>query len=65
MASLNKYVSDPSRSGLATSMFSVVSNLGVALIPGYLGGLFAGGGEAGLTCVGIVELLAFILSFFI
>ncbi len=65
MASLNKYVNDPSRSGLATSMFSVVSNLGVALIPGYLGGLFVGGGEAGLAFVGVVEALAFILSFFI
>ncbi|WP_054837269.1 MFS transporter [Metallosphaera hakonensis] len=64
LASLNKFVSDPSRSGLATSMFSVVSNLGVALIPGYLGGLFVQG-EPGIIFVGTVEAVAFILSFFL
>lgn len=42
LASTVKYVADPTQAGLATSMFSVVSNLGVAVIPTVLGPLLVG-----------------------
>ncbi len=61
------YVSEPAMAGLATSLFSVVSNLGVAFIPVFLGGLFSDIStipEGAVIVIGI-EVVAGVLSFFL
>ena len=65
LASTTKYVSDPAQAGFATSMYSVLTNLGVAFIPVFLGPLFQSISLVGLA-VGVViavEFVAFVLSF--
>ncbi len=65
LASTTKYVSDPAQAGFATSMYSVLTNLGVALIPVFLGPLFESISLVWFA-VGIViaiEFVAFVLSF--
>ncbi|MGC8538183.1 MAG: MFS transporter [Candidatus Micrarchaeia archaeon] len=62
MTSTTKYVSDPAQSGFATSMYSVVTNLGVAFIPVFLGPEFAVNAAIAVSIVFVIELIAFILS---
>jgi MFS family permease len=40
LTSVTFYTDDPAKSGFATSMFSVVSNIGVSIVPVFLGSLF-------------------------
>ncbi|WP_075057095.1 hypothetical protein [Thermogymnomonas acidicola] len=46
MTSTTYYSDDPARAGLATSMYSVATNVGVALIPVFFGPLVISGGGA-------------------
>jgi len=65
MNSTINYVSDPAKAGLATSMYSVVTNIGVAIIPVFLGSLFGSTYTLvlGVIVVMIMELVAGLLSF--
>ena len=40
LTSVTFYTEDPAKSGFATSMFSVISNIGVSVVPVFLGSLF-------------------------
>ncbi|MGC8730200.1 MAG: MFS transporter [Candidatus Micrarchaeia archaeon] len=67
MTSTTNYVSDPAQAGFATSMFSVFTNLGVAIVPVFLGPAF---GEfstlaIGVGCVLAIEFVAMLLSPFL
>ncbi|MEM0304467.1 MAG: MFS transporter [Saccharolobus sp.] len=59
------YVNDPAEAGLATSMYSVISNVGVAIIPVFLGSLFANPSTIPLggIIVIIMELISAIIAF--
>ncbi|MCL5783023.1 MAG: hypothetical protein M1476_03830 [Candidatus Thermoplasmatota archaeon] len=63
MTSTTKYVTDPAKAGLATSMYSVATNLGVAFIPVFLGPYFIGNGYSGIAIVVAMIAIGFILSF--
>ena len=62
LTSTTRYVSDPAQSGFATSMYSVITNLGVAFVPVFLGPEFAVDAAVGVAVVFAIELIAFILS---
>lgn len=65
LTSTMNYVKDPAEAGFATSMYSVISNVGVAIIPVFLGSLFSDSKTiviAGVIVI-IMELTAGILSF--
>ena len=64
LASTVNYVENPGEAGFATSMYSVVSNVGVAIIPVLLGGMFSNAStltEAGAIAVAL-EVIAGALS---
>ncbi len=64
LTSVTRYTDDPAISGLATSMYSVVANAGVSIVPLFLGPLFYSQGLAidGMIIVILMVLLAAILS---
>ncbi len=62
MSSTTNYVPDPAQSGFATSMYSVISNLGVAFVPVFLGPEFSVDASIAVAIVFAIELIAFILS---
>ena len=55
MTSTTNYVSDPAQAGFATSMYSVMTNVGVALIPVFLGVEF---GSLATIGIGVTVVLA-------
>ncbi len=65
LTSVTNYVIDPADAGLATSMYSAITNVGVAVIPVFLGSLFDSLSTMlmGDEIVIVMELIAFILSF--
>ncbi len=65
LTSVTNYVPDPADAGLATSMYSAITNVGVAIIPVFLGSLFGNLSTIieGDVIVIIMELIAFVLSF--
>lgn len=65
MVSTTRYVDDPARAGFATSMYSVVTNVGVSIIPTFIGSLFGNLSTVsiGVMIVIIMELIAGLLSF--
>ncbi len=62
MTSTTRYVSDPAQSGFATSMYSVITNLGVAFIPPLLGPKFLTSATVAVIVVFVIEFIAFVLS---
>lgn len=64
MTSTTNYVSDPAQAGFATSMYSVITNLGVAIIPVVLGGYFASMTTIyiGIIAVLIIEFIALVIA---
>ncbi|MEM4099767.1 MAG: MFS transporter [Candidatus Micrarchaeaceae archaeon] len=62
MTSTTNYVSDPAQSGFATSMYSVITNLGVAFVPVLLGPEFVVDATIAVLIVFAIEFIAFILS---
>ena len=62
--SIINYVDDPARAGFATSMYSVATNVGVAIIPVVLSGYFISisGSIYGIIPAIVIVLVAFILS---
>ncbi|ASI13747.1 major facilitator superfamily permease [Candidatus Mancarchaeum acidiphilum] len=62
LTSTTNYVSDPAQSGFATSMYSVITNLGVAFVPVFLGPEFAVDATIAVIVVFVIEFIAFILS---
>ncbi|MGC8538541.1 MAG: MFS transporter [Candidatus Micrarchaeia archaeon] len=64
LTSTTNYVSDPAQAGFATSMYSVLSNLGVAIIPVYLGTEFGSMATIGIgvAVVLVIEIIAVILA---
>ncbi|MCL4451033.1 MAG: MFS transporter [Candidatus Thermoplasmatota archaeon] len=67
LTSVTKYADDPAASGFATSMYSVIANAGVSIVPVLLGPLFYGHVDAiyGTAIVIIMVLLAAIVSPFL
>ncbi|QGA54176.1 MFS transporter [Sulfolobus sp. E5-1-F] len=67
MASTTLYVNDPGKAGFATSMYSVITNVGVSIIPVTVGVLFSDNSTIvdGVVIVVIIELIAGLLSFFL
>ncbi|MGC9011310.1 MAG: MFS transporter [Candidatus Micrarchaeia archaeon] len=67
LTSTTEYVSDPAQAGFATSMYSVLSNLGVAVIPVFLGPAFGSMATIGIgvATVLLIELIAIALSPFL
>ncbi len=67
MASTTLYVNDPAKAGFATSMYSVITNVGVSIIPVTVGVLFNDNSTIaeGVITVVIIELIAALLSFFL
>ncbi|AKA74903.1 MFS transporter [Saccharolobus solfataricus] len=67
MASTTLYVNDPAKAGFATSMYSVITNVGVSVIPETVGVLFSNNSTIieGVIIVVIIELIAGLLSFFL
>ncbi|BCU69941.1 MFS transporter [Stygiolobus caldivivus] len=65
LASTTYYVNDPAEAGLATSMYSVTANVGVALIPVFLGSLFGSTSTIGIGAVIVIimEVIAGLMSF--
>lgn len=63
MTSTTRYVEDPARSGFSTSMYSVATNLGVALIPVFYGPFFLGHSFLGVIITSLLVAVGFILSF--
>ncbi len=63
MTSTTKYVTDPAKAGLSTSMYSVATNLGVAFIPVFLGPYFIDNRYPGIAIVAVMIAIGFILSF--
>lgn len=51
MTSTTMYVDDPAKSGFATSMYSVATNIGVAVVPVVFGPFFIGNGFVGIPIV--------------
>ncbi|MGC8478894.1 MAG: MFS transporter [Candidatus Micrarchaeia archaeon] len=64
MTSTTNYVEDPAKAGFATSMFSVATNLGVAIIPVFLGVEFGSMSTiaVGVSAVLVIEVVAMILA---
>jgi predicted MFS family arabinose efflux permease len=62
LASTTKYVSDPAQAGFATSMYSVIGNIGVAVIPVYLGPVFLTNSTLAISTLGIIELIALLFA---
>lgn len=62
MASTTNYVDDPARAGFSTSMFSVATNIGVALIPVFVGPLFLTVAPFAVGLVVALEFVGFLLS---
>ncbi len=62
--SIINYVNDPAKAGFATSMYSVATNVGVAIIPVFIGAEFATMGTAiyGIIPSVLIVLMAFALS---
>ncbi|GGM68774.1 hypothetical protein GCM10007108_03640 [Thermogymnomonas acidicola] len=54
MTSTTYYSDDPARAGLATSMYSVATNVGVALIPVFFGPLVISGGAFQLAVLAVL-----------
>ena len=65
MASVVKYVKDPAQAGFATSMFSVVGNLGVAFVPVFLGPVFISAPSVAVGITVAAEFAALIIAFFL
>ncbi|MCH4816432.1 MAG: MFS transporter [Saccharolobus sp.] len=67
MASTTLYVNDPAKAGFATSMYSVITNVGVSVIPVTIGVLFNDNSTIaeGVIIVVIIEFIAALLSFFL
>lgn len=65
MTSTTKYVKDPAQAGLSTSMFSVATNLGVAVVPVFLGGFVESNALPGVIVVSAMVAVGFALSFFL
>ncbi len=63
MTSTTRYVEDPARSGFSTSMYSVATNLGVALIPVFYGPFFLGHALLGVVITSLLVAAGFFLSF--
>ncbi|MCL5441000.1 MAG: MFS transporter [Candidatus Marsarchaeota archaeon] len=63
MASTVEYVDDPAKAGFATSMYSVATNIGVAVLPIFLGPLFTTKPHFAIGIVSAIEFVAFLLSF--
>ncbi len=64
MTSTTNYVSDPAQAGFATSMYSVITNMGVAFIPVFLGTEFKSFStiSIGVAVVLIIEFIAMLLA---
>ena len=64
MTSTTNYVSDPAQAGFATSMYSVITNLGVALIPVFLGVEFASFAtiSIGVAVVLVIEFISMLIA---
>ncbi|MUN29788.1 MFS transporter [Sulfuracidifex metallicus] len=65
LSSVIKYVKDPTLSGFATSMYSVVSNLGVALIPSELTLVFLSFPLEGFLVISVMQLVALALAWWL
>ncbi|MEM3950216.1 MFS transporter [Saccharolobus sp.] len=67
MASTTLYVNDPAKAGFATSMYSVITNVGVSVIPVTIGVLFNDNSTIaeGVIIVVIIEFIGALLSFFL
>jgi DHA1 family inner membrane transport protein len=65
MTSTTRYVEDPAKAGFSTSMYSVATNLGVALIPTFFGVFFLSSPAYGMIITSVLVAAAFILSFFL
>ena len=65
MTSTTRYVEDPAKAGFSTSMYSVATNLGVALIPTSFGAFFLASPAYGMIITSALVAAAFILSFFL
>ncbi len=66
LASVTSYASTPEEAGLATSMYSVVSNVGVAVLPVYLGSLYSSYStmDYGVLAVMVINFIAFLVALF-
>ena len=64
MTSTTNYVDDPAKAGFATSMYSVATNLGVAIIPVFVGAEFGSMATIfiGVSAVLVIEVVAMILA---
>ncbi len=62
MSTTTNYVSNPGQSGFATSMYSVIGNIGVAFVPVFLGPEFSVDATIAVIIVFVIEFIAFILS---
>ena len=62
MTSTTNYVDDPAKAGFSTSMFSVATNVGVALIPVFVGPLFITIAPYAVALVVSLEFVGFLLS---
>jgi MFS family permease len=64
LASVTSYASTPEEKGLATSMYSVVSNVGVAVLPVYLGSLYSSYAtlDYGAGAIMAINFLAFLMA---
>ena len=68
LTSVTFYTEDPAKSGFATSMFSVVSNFGVSIVPVFLGSLFFARSSADYALIiaaGMVVIAALLSPFLI
>ena len=65
MTSTTRYVEDPAKAGFSTSMYSVATNLGVALLPTSFGAFFLASPAYGMIITSVLVAAAFILSFFL
>lgn len=65
LTSTTRYVSDPAQAGLSTSMYSLATNIGVALIPTFLGPFFQSYALIGVTVVTVMVAAGFAVSFFL
>lgn len=68
LTSVTFYTEDPAKSGFATSMFSVVSNFGVSVVPVFLGSLFFARSSADFALIlaaGMVVIAALVSPFLI
>jgi MFS family permease len=64
LTSTTNYVSDPAQAGFATSMYSVVTNLGVAIVPIILGAYFGSIATIyiGVISVIVIEFIALVIA---